>query len=164
MTANDNATIIVVDDEDYIRRMVVQGLQRHGYSCLQADGGLTALDMLAVHSVDLIVTDLMMPGMTGLELLLAAHQVQPNIAVILLTGVDSQQTAMQALEQGAYGYTVKPFQSNELLINVVNALRRRELEIQHNSYQHHLEQEVLERTKDIRRREEEITLTSSRGV
>ncbi|MEI7832743.1 MAG: HD domain-containing phosphohydrolase [bacterium] len=158
MSADVNATILVVDDEDYIRRMVVQGLHKHGYTCLQADGGPAALDMLAAHPVDLIVTDLMMPGMTGLELLVAAQQVQPNIAVILLTGVDNSDTAITALSQGAYGYMIKPVQPNELLINVVNALRRRELEIKHNSYQHHLEQEVQQRTQDIRRREEEITL------
>ncbi|MEI7833745.1 MAG: HD domain-containing phosphohydrolase [bacterium] len=158
MTQNIDTTILVVDDEEFIRRMVARNLQDNGYICMLAESGQEALAILASHTFALIVSDLMMPGMTGLELLAAAKQVQPDVAVIILTGVDSQQTAIQALEQGAYGYMVKPFQSNELLINVVNALRRRELEIKHNSYQHHLEQEVLERTQDIRRREEEITL------
>jgi putative two-component system response regulator len=82
----------------------------------------------------------------------------PNTAVIMLTAIDSTDIAVQALELGAYGYLIKPFPSNELLINVANALRRRELEIQHGSYERQLELEVHARTEDIHRREEEITL------
>ena len=123
--------ILVVDDEEYIRRLVARNLMEHGYSCVLAESGAVALAELAAHPFPLIITDLMMPGMTGLELLTAAKQVQPDIAVVMLTGVDSSATAVVALAQGAYGYVIKPFQSNELLINVVNALRRRELEILH---------------------------------
>jgi len=149
MSADVKANILVVDDEDYIRRMVVYGLQMHGYTCLQADSGPAALDMLDAHPFDLIVTDLMMPGMTGLELLAAVQLVQPNIAVILLTGVDSSDTAIAALTQGAYGYMIKPVQPNELLINVVNALRRRKLEIQHLTFEQQLASEVIARTEEI---------------
>jgi putative two-component system response regulator len=90
-----------------------------------------------------------MPEMTGVELLRASRHLHPDTAVIMLTGVDSQETAIQSLEQGAYGYMIKPFQANELLINVVNALRRRELEMAHDTYERQLEREVLARTDEV---------------
>jgi len=148
-TPHDLATILIVDDAELLRRMVVRQLMEHGYTCLQAESGQAALEVMAVQAIDLIVTDLMMPGMTGLELLVAAHRVQPDIAVILLTGVDHAETAITALTQGAYGYVMKPFQPNELLINVVNALRRRELEMQHAVYERQLETDVYARTQEI---------------
>ncbi len=154
--------ILVVDDEEFIRRMVSRNLHEQGYgygfSCVMAESGAAALVELAARPFSLIITDLMMPGMTGLELLTAAKQMQPDIAVVMLTGVDSSATAVEALAQGAYGYVIKPFQPNELLINVINALRRRDLEILRSSYERQLEHEVSERTRDIHEREEEITL------
>ena len=146
---HEHPTILVVDDEELLRRLVIRILREHGYACLQADCGQAALEVMTAQSIDLIVTDLMMPGMTGLELLVSAHQVQPDIAVILLTGVDNPDTAFTALTQGAYGYMIKPFQPNELLINVVNALRRRELEMQHAEYERQLEADVIARTREI---------------
>jgi len=148
-TPHNRATILIVDDEEIICRMVARNLQEHGYTCLQADGGQAALAVMATQSIDLLITDLMMPGMTGLELLVAAHQAQPDIAVILLTGVDDADTAVTALAEGAYGYMLKPFQPNELLINVVNAVRRRELEMQHAAYERQLEADVYTRTQEI---------------
>ena len=148
-TPHNLATILVVDDEEIICRMVARNLQEHGYACLQADSGQAALKLMTEQSIDLIITDLMMPGMSGLDLLVAAHQVQPDIAVILLTGVDDADTAVTALTEGAYGYMLKPFQPNELLVNVVNAVRRRELEMQHITHEHQLASEVIARTEEI---------------
>jgi putative two-component system response regulator len=149
MSTDQLATILVVDDEDFLRRMVVRKLHAHGYHCTSVESGTAALAALAQQRFDLVVTDLMMPGMSGLEVLVAAKHVQPDIAVIVLTGVDSAETAIAALTQGAYGYMIKPFQPNELLINVVNALRRRELEMQHVTYEQQLESEVYARTQEI---------------
>lgn len=158
MSADKHPAILVVDDEDYLRRLVIRMLDEHGYACAQAASGAEALAMLADQPFTLLISDIMMPGMSGLELLDASRQLQPDLAVIMLTGVDSQETAIHALELGAYGYLIKPFEDNALLINVVNALRRRELEMRHDAYEHQLEQEVRARTGEIRQREEEITL------
>jgi putative two-component system response regulator len=158
MTTNSDINVLIVDDEDYLRRIVARILQEKNYSCVQASGGQEALDILLTKKFELLITDIMMPKMSGIELLSLAKTVQPDIAVIMLTGLDSQETAISALEQGAYGYMIKPFQPNELLINVVNALRRRDLEKMRDDFENDLQKQVLERTKDIRKREEEITM------
>jgi putative two-component system response regulator len=158
MNNNSEIFILIVDDEDYLRRIVARILQEKGYTCIQASSGAEALDLLLTQEFSLLITDIMMPEMSGIELLAVARKVSPDIAVIMLTGVDSQETAIKALEQGAYGYMIKPFQPNELLINVINALRRRDLEKLRNDFENDLQKQVLERTKDIRQREEEITM------
>ncbi|MEI6519493.1 MAG: HD domain-containing phosphohydrolase [bacterium] len=158
MPNNFDINILVVDDEDYLRRLVARILQEKGYTCIQACSGKEALDLLLIQDFALMITDIMMPGMTGIELLSLARKLRPDIAVIMLTGLDSQETAIQALEQGAYGYMIKPFQPNELLINVINALRRQDLEKLRNDFENDLQAQVLERTRDIRNREEEITM------
>ena len=153
-----NPIILVVDDEEYLRRMVIRIMTENGFVCDQAANGREALDALNTQQYALIISDITMPEMSGLELLAAARQVQPDVAIIMLTGMDSQQTAVQALELGAYGYLIKPFQANALLINVASALRRRDLEMMRNEYEQRLEREVIERTMDIRRREEQIIM------
>ena len=82
----------------------------------------------------------------------------PDTAVIIVTGVDDRKTAIDALQLGAYGYLIKPFDRNEVAINVANALERRRLNLMSREYEEHLERELRERTLDIRRREEEIIL------
>lgn len=158
MAIEERGAILVVDDEEYIRRLAVRTLEKYGYQCTQAASGAEALQLLAHAEFELLISDIMMPEMTGLELLDAVRRLHPAVAIIMLTGVDSQETGIRALEMGAYNYLIKPFIPNALLINVINALRRRELEISRDDYERRLEVEVRERTLDIRRREEEITL------
>jgi len=76
----------------------------------------------------------------------------------MLTGVDERDTAIKALELGAYGYMIKPFEENEILINVANALIRRELEILRDDFERSLQEQVCERTAEVRQTQEEITL------
>jgi putative two-component system response regulator len=144
-----NVTILVVDDEPGVRGIVARWLQRDGYRCEQASDGADALAAMAKQSFSLVVSDIMMPGMTGIELLREIRTRTPETATIMLTAVDDRTTATEAIELGAYGYIIKPFESSELLINVTNALRRRELEIQRDRYEQHLEEAVRQRTKEI---------------
>ena len=99
-----------------------------------------------------------MPGMTGIELLAQVKKTNPDVAFIMLTGVDDHQTAVRALELGAFGYIIKPFQTNELFINVANSLRRRELELERDQYEERLERQVRERTAEIRATQEEVIM------
>jgi putative two-component system response regulator len=100
----------------------------------------------------------MMPGMSGIDLLTFIKDLFPEVAVILVTGVDDRKTAIMTLELGAYGYVIKPFDRNEILINVANALERRRLTLMSREYEQSLESEVREKTREIREREEEIVL------
>jgi two-component system, sensor histidine kinase and response regulator len=128
MRKDSNGKILIVDDEEVLCRMVARILERSGYRCDLAQSGDAALEIVGKGEIALVVTDIDMPGMSGLELLSQIKHFRPDIAVIMLTGVDDPKTAIESLELGAYGYVIKPFEENELLINVANALRRRKLE------------------------------------
>ena len=154
----DTGRILIVDDEPYIREILSRWLVGEGYRCEQAENATTALQALAASEFELMISDIRMPGRSGLELLDEARSLYPNLAVIMLTAVDDRATAIHTLEAGAYGYVIKPFDRNELLINVVNSIERRRLMLISMDYQHELEAQVLERTEQLRRREEEIAL------
>ena len=150
--------ILVVDDEECLRRLVSRQLALDGYECTTAASGEEAWDFLQRAEYSLVVLDITMPGMSGLELLEKVRQVRPDTAVIMVTGVDDRPTAIRALQLGAYGYIVKPFEANELAINIVNALERRRLVMASQRHERELEQKVSERTAEVRAAQEEITL------
>jgi putative two-component system response regulator len=150
--------ILAVDDTQSIGTMISRWLASEGFGCDTATNVDDALDLLQQQQYELIISDIMMPGRTGIELLEIVKEAYPDTAVIMATAVDDRKTAVNTLQLGAFGYVIKPFDRNEFIINVVNALERRRLTIASKEYEHRLEQEVRDRTKDIRRREEEIAL------
>lgn len=158
MTERTTPRILVVDDEPSIGHLVSRLLGKQGYACNTCESATEAIEKIESGAYELVVSDIMMPGMSGIELLARAKKTHPDMAFIMLTGVDDHETAVRALDFGAFGYVIKPFEANELLINVVNSLRRRELEIERNQYEDRLEQEVLARTAEIRATQEQITL------
>jgi putative two-component system response regulator len=156
--ANDSGRILIVDDEPYIREILSRWLHDEGYTCEQAEDTESALRALQRGTAELMISDIRMPGRSGLELLDEARAKHPDLAVIMLTAVDDRDTAIRTLEAGAFGYVIKPFDRNELLISVVNALERRRLTLLSIDYQHELEGQVRRRTEQLRMREEEIAL------
>ncbi|MBI5556382.1 MAG: response regulator [Deltaproteobacteria bacterium] len=150
--------ILAVDDTQSIGTMISRWLASEGFGCDTATNVDDALDLLQQQQYELIISDIMMPGRNGIELLEIVKEVYPDTAVIMATAVDDRKTAVNTLQLGAFGYVIKPFDRNEFIINVVNALERRRLTIASKEYEHRLEQEVRDRTRDIRRREEEIAL------
>jgi putative two-component system response regulator len=155
---NGAGRILIVDDEPYIREILARWLVDEGYACDQAADAESALRALAAGDLEMMISDIRMPGRSGLELLDEARSEYPELAVIMLTAVDDRETAIRTLEAGAYGYVIKPFDRNELLISVVNAFERRRLTMLSADYQHQLEEEVRQRTEQLRLREEEIAL------
>ena len=147
--ARTQTRILIVDDEEQVRRLLSRLLENNGYSCETAQDAAEATAVMGAKQFDLLLTDMNMPGDSGLDLIRAASAVQPDIATVMVTGMDDREIANAALELGAYGYIIKPFQSNEILISVTNALRRRALEIEHLLHQTHLEQLVRERTAEL---------------
>ena len=158
MIEEQTAKILIVDDEPDIGRIISSWLRTAGYGCVTATTGEQALELLQSQSFQLVVSDIMMPGMSGIDLLTFIKDSFPEVAVILVTGVDDRKTAIMTLELGAYGYVIKPFDRNEILINVANALERRRLTLMSREYEQSLESEVREKTREIREREEEIVL------
>ncbi len=150
--------ILVADDEPHIRELLARCLETEGYSCSLAPDAQRALQLLEEHDYTLLISDINMPGLSGMELLQEVRSRHPDVAVILVTGVDDRKTAIRALQLGAFGYVIKPFDLNELAINVANAFERRRLTLLSRATQERLEAEVRKRTEEIRQREEEVAL------
>jgi putative two-component system response regulator len=145
-----------VDDEPYIGQLLSRWLKAEGYDCVTVQSGERAVELLESSEFHLVVSDIMMPGMSGLDLLTFIGTRHPDIAAIMVTAVDERSTATLALDLGAYGYVIKPFDKNEIIINVANAVERRRLTLLSRQYERELEEQVQQRTAQVRRREEEI--------
>ncbi|HMK36445.1 MAG TPA: HD domain-containing phosphohydrolase [Desulfomonilaceae bacterium] len=150
------AKILVVDDEPHIGELLSRWLIAEGYWCRTATNGDEAVKILEAEKFHLVVTDIIMPGLSGIDLLMIVRSSFPDVAVILVTAVEDRKTAIYALELGAYGYVIKPFDRNEILINVASALERRRITQLSEQYERSLEASVEERTREVRNREEEI--------
>ncbi len=117
-------TIVVVEDEDAIRRGVVDVLRLAGYEPVEAADGATGLQEAQRAGVDLVLLDLLLPKMDGLDVLAALRRVQPSLPVIILTARGSEDDRVRGLRGGADDYVVKPFSARELLARVDAVLRR----------------------------------------
>lgn len=156
MSDNNTYKILVVDDERPIRELISQIVKREGYECQTASGVDEALEALKEDEFALVISDINMPGKTGIDLLNHIIKTYTDLAVVMATAVDDRKVAIHTLEQGAYAYIIKPFARNELLISVANAIRRRELEINNRRYSEELETLVLERTQKLQDAEQEV--------
>ncbi len=124
---SENAKILVVDDESYMREIVREALEGAGYEIDEAADGSTALAMLRQYPYDVIITDLHLPGIPGETILQEALVIYPETIVIIMTGFGNIQTAVQAIRGGAYDYLPKPFQLDELVMRVEKGLVERRL-------------------------------------
>jgi putative two-component system response regulator len=120
-----DAKILIVDDEEPIRRSLVRLLDRVGFECATAADAAEARQLLTAEVFDLMLCDVTMPGESGFSLLAHAHDAHPELAVIMVTAIDSPSTTEPAARHGAYGCILKPFDTNMILINIVGALNRR---------------------------------------
>jgi len=157
--------ILVVDDEEQIRRMLNRTLSRiDQYSSTLAADGAEARKRLGEKPFELALCDVNMPGESGIDLARHIASDYENTAVIMLTGVDDPETVKAALEAGIYGYIIKPYNPNELVISIQNALRRRKLEIANRMYRQDLELMVEQRTAKLQKALDGIFLVMRRTV
>jgi two-component system, NtrC family, response regulator AtoC len=119
----ETCSILVVDDEEIVRESLAQWLGEDGYRVNTAPDGRTALGKLAESSYAIMLVDLKMPGMDGLQLLREAKKSRPDLVVILMTAYATVDTAVQAMKQGAQDYLLKPFDP-EGLSRMVERLAR----------------------------------------
>src|SRR5574338_289675 len=145
-TLIENRNILIVDDEEAIRRLLGFLLEPHGYAISLAADAREARQQLDRQPFALVLCDVNMPGESGMDLIRHIRSLHSHTAVIMVTGLDSPVLANAALEMGAFGYVIKPFESNEVLIDVANALRRRRLEMENRLHRENLEDIVRTRT------------------
>ncbi|MGH2755672.1 MAG: HD domain-containing phosphohydrolase [Actinomycetota bacterium] len=143
------AHVLVVDDEEPSRRLLARILQKHGYVCSQAACAGEAKETLAAQGVDLVLTDMDMPGESGLELISEIVAQKPHIATVMVTGRGDRDLARETINVGAYGYIAKPIEPDDVFITVLNALRRRDLEIENRRHREHLEEMIEARTNEL---------------
>ena len=137
--AETTATILVADDEAGMRESVSRALRREGFQVIAVDDGAAALDTLRRVAVDLLVADLRMPGLDGLELLRAAKLVAPDTEVIVLSGHGTVEEAVDAMKEGAWDFLTKPFDRAPLVRAVRQALERRALVLENRRLQRQLD-------------------------
>jgi len=155
-TKSGPTTVLVVDDEDGIRHALDRFLKRLGYRVLQAASGAEALERQAADSPDVMLSDIRMPNMSGVELVPKALAQDGDLAVIMLTAIDEPRTAIECLKLGAYDYLIKPVDLDELEMSLQGALRQRQLEIDRRELEQWLAREVAVRTRDLEERTEII--------
>jgi len=121
------ATILVVDDEQIQRAILAEVLREEGYQVVEAADGATALQRVNGGGIDLILTDVRMPGISGEELLAKVREERPHLPVLLITAHDTVEQAVAAMQAGAFSYIPKPINLDGLLVQVQRALEHRRL-------------------------------------
>ena len=140
---------LVVDDEPRLRRVLVRLLEGDGFSCAEAGSGVEALAQLEREPVPLMISDLRMPEMDGVQLLREVATRWPETAVIVVTAVAEVESAVACLQMGALDYVAKPFHLDEVRARVAQALDKRRLILENRNYQHHLEERVEAQARRI---------------
>ncbi len=122
MPVRKGSTILVADDDDSLRRVLEFQLREEGYEVLSVAEGLEALNVFTGREVDCLITDLRMPGLTGLELLRRVSAIRGETPVIVITAYGDVETAVEAMRAGAFDYVTKPFNRDQILMTVEKAL------------------------------------------
>ena len=133
---------LVVDDEERLRQVLTHVMRRDGFQCIEASNGIEALEQLRRYPVSLVLTDLRMPRMDGMELLRLVRTRHPDVAVVMITAVPDVQAAVECLGSGAMDYLTKPFHLEEVRARVSQAMDRRRLILENRDYQERLRERV----------------------
>ncbi len=146
--------VLVVDDEATVRVLFQRILQAAGYDAVIAADGKEALSVIADGDINVVLLDIKMPGLSGIDVLGKISTDWPNVCVIMVTAVADVQTAVAAMKLGAYDYITKPFDQDELLRKIRQSIERWQEQLQDKQHLLQLEQNINEQT---RRMQEQFT-------
>lgn len=150
------ASILVVDDEEFIREIICRKLSGSGYTCDAVSSAEDALERISQNTYDCILSDIHMPGMSGIELLGKVKPANRDLAYILVTGAPDIDSALEAMRLGADDHLSKPLNLAALELTVERALDKKRLVEENREYQRNLEQMVRDRTKQLRLANEDL--------
>ena len=143
--------VLVVDDEPAIRMTTAKILERDGYEVATAEGAAEAMSVLEGGAFDVLLSDIVMPGVTGIELMNMALEAEPHVKVVLVTGEPTVESAAAAVRAGAFAYLPKPVVRADLLKVIGDAVRFKAIEDENREYQRNLEELVAARTTSLQR-------------
>lgn len=141
--------ILIVDDELATRKLLAAMFESAGFSCKAAASAEDGLAVLERESVDAVLSDLQMPGTSGMEFLAEVRRRYPRLAFLMITGVDDIRVGIEAMRRGGDDYLVKPLQMEVVLASLARALEKKRLEREVDNYRQHLEAMVKERTGQL---------------
>ncbi len=134
--------ILLADDDAGVRRVIQFKLKQRGFEVTTAENGASALTMLKRQEFDLLLTDMKMPGLNGIELLEQAKGIRPGLEVILITAYADVHQAVRAMKLGAFDYLTKPFEDDQLFVAIEKALKFKKLEDENRFLKHQLDTQV----------------------
>jgi cyclic di-GMP phosphodiesterase len=148
MSGDAKSRILIVDDEQDITEILSDLLSEEHY-CTTASSAEEALDQLSVRQFELVISDITMPGMSGLDMLPHVKQLAPQTVVVMISGMQTVESAIGALRLGAFDYLMKPFDLRQVEAGVKRALEHNELIVAKQRYENHLEELVEQRTIEL---------------
>ena len=154
----DQSKILVVEDDELLREVVIRLLEQEEYVVEGARDAATALSMMEEGNYDCCLSDVVMPGMSGLELLSIVKREYPDTPFVILTGINTLENVVKAIRLGAYDFLTKPIEDPNLLyIAVARALEKRHLSLEARWYQETLENHVREKTRELAIRNRQLS-------
>ncbi len=157
--------ILIIDDEEVLQDVLTDLLQREGFETISARTGEDGIETLAREEVDLVLLDLMLPGMPGLEVLKQIRGEDPDQVVVVITAFSSIEGAIEAMREGAFHYIPKPFKNEEVLLTVRQGLKQRKLTVENRRLREELKQRyafdnIIGKSKPMRKVFELIQLAA----
>jgi putative nucleotidyltransferase with HDIG domain len=148
--------VLVVDDEESIRRAIGKFLKTRGFEVVTAESGDEALMQLGQQGFVLMLCDIRMPGLSGVDVVPRALQLDSELAIMMLTAVNDAPTATESLSQGAMDYLMKPVELADLEVAIERALHKRALLIEQRRVERMIREEVAQRTEELEREKEAL--------
>ncbi|RJQ38139.1 MAG: response regulator [Nitrospiraceae bacterium] len=149
MNSGDANNILVVDDDPYVLESLSSLLQEYGYNVIACKSGEDAVLQLVKCKINLVLTDIKMPGMSGIDLLAKIHDINPKMPVILMTGYAELDIAINAIKKGAFDFVTKPYNPDYILHTIDKARKYTDLLELEEDYKHRLEETVRKQTQQI---------------
>ena len=161
MEQADNIKVLIIDDEPSVRSTLEMLLKSEGHEPHVADDGQQALERISKQEFDVVLLDIRMPGLSGIDVLKTLQDDFPETSVVMVTAVADMATAVETMKLGAYDYITKPFDLDDVLMTVRRAFERRNFLLERKNYQASLEREVSEKTVHLEQKIQELNALNS---
>ena len=160
--AEERKRVLVVDDENSVLDLLSRTLEGAGYEVFTATDGQDAFGKVLQHRIGVVLLDITMPGMSGMEVLKQITDHWPDTCVIMVTATADTGTAVEAMKMGAYDYITKPFNRDDVILRVNKAIEKRNLRLQDQQYKLDLQKRIGDQTKRLQEQFRDLVETLAR--